>query len=323
MKKQEILEEIDLTKNRILQKLARLGVSVTYDENKNYHCRIYNELLGNYYKSFYGVYSSEIKKEYNLASDKSMNSLMPPTHLEYKLRFLEKVEKYLSQIKYLDTNDEITGFTFLGTHKGKRLKEEFKAKNKTIPITDLRRYNSLDKLQQLVEESIQKSKKLNNLDINISTLKMQLMKQLPNNFNNQKAYGAILGLFYEGFYGTNNSSFINSLRFKGYSTSCTTIVDFMDNKHLIYNFVALNYITRYAEKYNEKEYVAFRDKIVAVTEVLKKAFIEQHKITPGDDLIQVAIKSGKVKEKVTDNNDYPEQLCFFGADIKEARRREY
>lgn len=305
MKRYELIEEIAIAKASIMIRLEYLGIKnsiKTLQSGKKVNS---NPMLGTiieaYSMNFYDHKTKDIKRELNV-ENYSLCDIMSKTHLKYFLSALEQMEEYLKSVEYLYNKSDKDAIKIKMQIIAKQQREAFKKEKKNIPITHLSKENSLSTLVKMLDEKLKnfdEEKTEDELKQEIKEMSDYLRYTIPKKFSNEKAYGTIIGNLNSGFYSLKSHEIIDYLRKKDVTVPDGNILNIMDKEQLKYRYVCLQFIGRYAERYDKYSFEKFRTRAIEIGGLARSMYIKEYNKEPLYELKgKPKIKNIKANEKI-------------------------
>jgi len=326
MKRYELIEQIALTKAAIMLKLDHLGIKSEIrtlpNGTKINSNPMMGTLIGIYSKEFYDHKTGDLKEKLGIENC-SLIDVMSKKHLTYFLASLEEIQQYLKTVEYLYDKEDKDAIKIKMVVIAKQKREEFKKEKKNIPMTHLAKENSLTTLYKLMKQQINnfdEEKSEEEMISGIKEMSTYLQRTTPKKYNNEKAYGTIIGNMNSGFYSLKNHGILDYLKEKGIKVPEKNILNIMPKEQLKYRYVCLQFIGRYQERYEKQNFEKFMTRASEVGGLARQIYIEKYKTDPLHDLrssskiknIKVGIKTNEqLSIKKNEETVLVEQLSMF------------
>lgn len=331
MTREELKKGIRDNEREIIKRLDCSGI-FSYEEYFNGDKRLSNKEFGKctsyFYKGFFDNYYGDLVKKITYNKRYSIENYMNNKFLEYKLVWSEELRKYLER-NFLTCREDLEGFKNYSKNVGVLLRKEYINEMKSTPIRDFVYLNSVSYLRDSLREKVDKlmDKDENILRFNTFKYRDFLLKELPKKFNEKEAYGRLVGALNETFYGEKSSGIMDALRRNKVKVKDRNLIDFMNKDHLVYRFVAFDFMKKYVNKYDELECNDFLKKVLSLGDVLKGIFKENYNSVPLYDLISCCkerenegcMKYKLSKESKTVIVDDSVQISMFSNDDEKIR----
>lgn len=305
MKRYELTEEIALAKAAIIARLEYLGIKSSIKTLKNGQKISSNPMLGSiietYNMNFYDHKTKDIKQHFDI-ENYSLCDIMSKTHLKYFLSALEQIEEYLKSVEYIYNKSDKDAIKIKMQIIAKQQREAFKKEKKNIPITNLSNENSLSTLATMLKEKLKnfdEEKTEDELKKEIKEMSDYLRNTIPKKFNNEKAYGTIIGNLNSGFYSLKGHEIIDYLRKKDVTVPDGNILNIMDKEQLKYRYVCLQFIGRYSQRYDKHSFEKFKTRAIEIGGIARSIYIKESNKEPLYELKgKPKIKNMKANEKI-------------------------
>ena len=331
MTREELKKGIRYNEGEILKRLDSLGI-FSYEDYFDGEKRLSNKEFGKcvsyFYKGFFDNYYGDLVKKITYNKRYSIENYMNNKFLEYKLVWSEELRKYLEK-NFLADREDLQGFKNYSKNIGAFLRKEYVNEMGRTPIRDFVYLNSMDYLMDSLKGKVDKLMDSDENILRFNTFKYRdfLIRELPKKFNEKEAYGRLVGALNETFYGWKNDDIMDSLRMNKVKVKDKNLIDLMNKDHLVYRFVAFDFMKKYLNKYDGLECDDFHKKVLSLGDVLKDIFKENYNRTPLYDLItcckerenEDCLKYKLTRESKTVFVDDCVQISMFSEDDEKIR----